>query len=54
LSVHVPNLREMRKHNFADATDKWFKFGNNLRIPLKLDSRSVATRGVFFTPDLQV
>jgi len=23
-------LREMRKYNFADATDKWFKLGNNL------------------------
>ena len=23
-------LREMRKHNFADAIDKWFKLGNNL------------------------
>ena len=23
-------LREMRKYNFADATDKWFKMGNNL------------------------
>lgn len=23
-------LREMRKHSFADAIDKWFKLGNNL------------------------
>ncbi len=23
-------LREMRKYNFADAIDKWFKLGNNL------------------------
>ena len=23
-------LREMRKRNFADAIDKWFKLGNNL------------------------